>query len=154
MVGGETHRVLETPIGGVEIRTAGGQLRELNLTRAAPTGAGQRDGLVDELRRYFRGEPVTFAGIEVDLSGFTEFERAVYRATRSIPFGKVATYGQIAKAIGRPNAQRAVGQALGKNPTSIVIPCHRVVASDGGLGGFTGGLHWKRKLLRLEGVIP
>ena len=154
MASAETRRVLETPIGGVEIRTDGRRLKELNLTHAAPTAREPRDALQEELDRYFRGEPVTFADVEVDLSGFTEFERAVYRATRAIPFGKVATYGQIAKAIGRPNAPRAVGQALGKNPTSIVIPCHRVVASDGGLGGFTGGLHWKRKLLRLEGVLP
>jgi len=154
MDGGEIRRVLETPIGGVEIRTDGRRLKALSLTSARPTQGGDRDALFEELERYFRGEPVTFADVDVDLTGSTEFEREVYKATRAIPFGKVATYGQIAKAIGRPNAQRAVGQALGKNPTSIVIPCHRVVASDGGLGGFTGGLHWKRKLLRLEGILP
>ena len=154
MDGGEIRRVLETPIGGVEIRTDGRRLKALSLTHARPTRGGDRDALFEEIERYFRGEPVTFADVDVDLTGSTEFEREVYKATRAIPFGKVATYGQIAKAIGRPNAQRAVGQALGKNPTSIVIPCHRVVASDGGLGGFTGGLHWKRKLLRLEGILP
>jgi len=145
-------RVIETPIGSVEIRTAEGQLTALTLTHAKPTPPRRGDRIADELQRYFRGEPVTFRDIEVDLSEATEFERSVYEATRAIPFGKVATYGQIAAAIGKPNAQRAVGRALGKNPTSIVIPCHRVVAADG-LGGFTGGLHWKKKLLRHEGVL-
>lgn len=145
-------RIIETPIGGVEIRTEGGRLMALNLTRAKPTPPKRGDRIADELERYFRGEPVTFQDIDVDLSGATGFERSVYEATRAIPFGKVATYGQIAMAIGRPNAQRAVGRALGKNPASIVIPCHRVVAANG-LGGFTGGLHWKKKLLRHEGVL-
>lgn len=145
-------RVIATPIGGIEIRTDQGRLVSLNLTRARPTKAGKGGPLVEELERYFRGEPVTFEDITVDLRGATEFERAVYAATQAIPFGKVATYGQIASAIGRPRAQRAVGQALSKNPASIVIPCHRVVAADG-LGGFTGGLHWKRRLLRHEGVL-
>ena len=149
----ETERqVIASPIGSIEVLTRDGRVEALNLTRARPTQVRSRDPVVVELERYFLGEPVTFEDIEVDLSGATDFERAVYRATRAIPFGKVATYGQIAKAIGNPNAQRAVGQALGKNPASIVIPCHRVVASDG-LGGFTGGLHWKKKLLHHEGVI-
>ncbi len=70
-----------------------------------------------------------------------------------IPFGNVASYGQVAKAIGMQGAARAVGQALGNNPVAIVIPCHRVIASDGSLGGFSSGLNWKRKLLRHEGVL-
>jgi methylated-DNA-[protein]-cysteine S-methyltransferase len=143
--------VLDTPIGGVEIHTEGGRLKGLHLTNARPTGTS-RDPIVRELRAFFRGDRKDLRDIPVDLSDATEFERQVYAATRCIPFGKVATYGQIAKAIGKPNAQRAVGQALGKNPISIVIPCHRVVASDS-LGGFTGGLHWKKKLLRFEGVL-
>ena len=145
-------RVLATPIGGVEVRTRDGKLVGLSMTRARPTPGTAEEPLVAKLERYFHGDPVSFDEFDVDLEDATDFERAVYRATRAIPYGKVATYGQIAKAIGKPNAQRAVGQALGKNPTSIVIPCHRVVASDG-LGGFTGGLHWKKKLLRLEGIL-
>lgn len=149
----DERQIITSPVGSVEITMRRGKLAALNLTRARPTASRPRNRVVDELELYFRGEPVTFEGVDVDLSDSTDFERAVYRATRAIPFGKVATYGQIAKAIGRPNAQRAVGQALGRNPTSIVIPCHRVVAADGGLGGFTGGLHWKKKLLRHEGVL-
>lgn len=143
--------VIATPVGGVEIATEGGRLKEVSLTDKAPTKTS-RDPLVRAMRAFFRGERKDLSDLPVDLSGATEFERSVYEATRRIPFGKVATYGQVAKAIGKPNAQRAVGQALGKNPIGIVIPCHRVVASNG-LGGFTGGLRGKRKLLRFEGVL-
>jgi len=107
--------------------------------------------LAADLRRYFAGEHVDFAGFEVDLTARSEFERAVLAATRSIPFGQTRTYGQIALAIGQPDAARAVGQALARNPACIVIPCHRVVAANGALGGFTGGIRWKETLLRLEG---
>lgn len=145
-------QVLSTPLGGVRIETEGGKLVELNLTdrrggRRAPKGA-----IAKELDRFFRGEVQDLNGIPVDLRHATDFERRVYEATRAIPFGKVATYGQIAKAIGEPGAARAVGNALGKNPIALVIPCHRVVASTG-IGGFTGGLEWKRKLLRFEGSL-
>lgn len=146
-------QVLATPLGGVEVLTENGRLKAVNLTRARPTRRSGSGRIARELDRYFSGEPVRFEDLELDLSDSTEFERSVYRATRAIPFGKVATYGQIAKAIGNPKAARAVGQALGNNPIAIVIPCHRVVSGDGGLGGFTGGLHWKRKLLRHEGVL-
>lgn len=146
-------QVIGTPIGGVEVRSEGGRLKALNLTRARPTAARADNPIIRELKRYFAGEPVRFENLPLDLEDCTDFERSVYAATRSIPFGKVATYGQIARAIGKPKAARAVGQALGNNPIAIVIPCHRVVASDGSLGGFTGGLHWKKKLLRHEGVL-
>jgi len=144
-------RVLATRLGRVELVTEGGRLRELGFTRAKPT-RGRSDPIGVEIQEYFRGKRKDLRDIPVDLSDSTPFERRVYEATRHIPFGKVATYGQIARAIGKPNAQRAVGQALGKNPIGIVIPCHRVVASDG-LGGFTGGLEYKKKLLRHEGVL-
>lgn len=144
---------LATPIGGIEIGLENGRLSALNLTGATPTEGPLDNPVVKELERYFAGEPVRFDGIPLDLAGCTDFERTVYDATRMIPFGKVASYGQIAKAIGMPGAARAVGQALGKNPVAIVIPCHRVIASDGSLGGFSSGLSWKRKLLRHEGVL-
>lgn len=145
-------RVLPSPFGGVEIVTEGGKLREVNFTSAKPTMRHARDPIGRELERYFRGERTNLAGIPLDLHESTEFERRVYEATRHIPFGKVATYGQIAMAIGKPKAQRAVGNALGKNPIGIVVPCHRVVASNG-LGGYSGGLEYKKKLLRHEGVL-
>ena len=143
--------VLATPLGNVEIVTVAGRLRELGFTRAKATHA-QGGPIEDGIRAYFRGQRKDLGDIPVDLSDCTPFERRVYEATRRIPFGKVATYGQIAKAIGQPTAQRAVGQALGKNPIGIVIPCHRVVGWDS-LGGFTGGLEHKKRLLRLEGVL-
>ncbi len=143
--------VLATPLGNVEVVTEAGRLRSLGFTRSRPTVArGNR--IESEIREYCRGTRHDLRDIPVDLSGCTPFERRVYEATRAIPFGKVATYGQIAKVIGRPRSQRAVGNALGKNPIGIVIPCHRVVGFDS-LGGYTGGLEHKKRLLRFEGVL-
>ncbi|HLB67193.1 MAG TPA: methylated-DNA--[protein]-cysteine S-methyltransferase [Thermoplasmata archaeon] len=143
--------ILNTPLGRVRVDHADGVVREIHLgTRRRLTEV--RTPVAKDLARYFSGETVDFDRYSVDLSGFTEFERQVYAATRSIPAGELRTYGEIANAIGRPHASRAVGNALGKNPACIVIPCHRVVATNG-LGGFTGGIAWKRKLLRLEGAL-
>lgn len=93
--------------------------------------------------------------LDVDLSGITPFQRAVLEATRKVPRGQVSTYGEIARRIGNPKAVRAVGQALRRNPIPIVVPCHRVIASDGTLGGYAGNMRDRRKveLLRLEGVV-
>jgi len=141
--------IFQTPIGSVAVQTDGGVVREVHLgARGRPQAVSTP--VARDLARYFSGESVDFGRYDVDLSGYTEFERKVYAATRRIPPGEVRTYGDIARAIGKPGASRAVGNALGKNPACIVIPCHRVVASDG-LGGFTGGLAWKRRLLHLEG---
>lgn len=123
----------------------------MRLTDAPPTEA-TRDPIVREVRAFFRGERKDLRDIPVDLSWATAFERKVYAATQWIPFGKVATYSQIAKAIGHPKAHRAVGNALGKCPIDIVIPAHRVIAADG-LGGNTDLVEWKKKLLRFEGAL-
>ena len=85
-------------------------------------------------------------------SVLTSFERSVYRAILKIPSGEVRTYGWVAKAIGNPKASRAVGNALNKNPYSPVVPCHRVVRSDGSMGGFALGLMAKERLLKKEGI--
>ena len=87
----------------------------------------------------------------LDLSMGTRFQQEVWGALRAIPLGETRTYAQIAAQIGRPKATRAVGAACGANPIPVLIPCHRVIASDGGLGGFSAGLTWKIKLLSLEG---
>ena len=145
-------RVIETGLGGIEIIVKDGALAALNFTRARPTRPRATEPIVSAIMEYSRGEHPDLSGVPLDLSSCTPFEKDVYEATRQIPFGKVATYGQVAAAIGRPNAARAVGQALRKNPIAIVIPCHRVVASDS-LGGFSSGLVYKRRLLRLEGVL-
>jgi O-6-methylguanine DNA methyltransferase len=103
-----------------------------------------------QLREYFTGRRKQFQ-LDVDLQLVSDFTRSVLEETRRIGFGRVCTYRQVAELIGKPHASRAVGNALGKNPVPIVVPCHRVVASNG-LGGFTGGLSFKRKLLAIEGM--
>lgn len=143
-----TERV-RAPLGHAAVVTKGKLVEEIHLRTGARDDG--RSELAADLRRYFAGDPMDFSGFEVDLDSRSEFERAVLAATRSIPYGQVRTYGQIARAIERPDAARAVGQALARNPACIVIPCHRVVAANGALGGFTGGIRWKQALLRLEG---
>ncbi len=100
---------------------------------------------------YFSGVPVEFA-IPVDLVG-TAFEKKVWQAIRDIPWGQTRTYGEIAAAIQAPGAARAVGGACGKNPVPLIVPCHRVVGSNGSLGGYTGGLEIKKRLLGIEGAF-
>lgn len=143
--------VIQTPIGRVEIVTHAGRLQAARFTNARRTKP-TRDPIVGELRAFFRGERKDLRHVPVDLSWATAFEKDVYAATQCIPFGKVATYGQVARAIGHPRAQRAVGNALGKNPIDIVIPCHRVIAADG-LGGHKDLVDWKTRLLRFEGAL-
>lgn len=106
-----------------------------------------------QVRLYLLGEIRTL-DLPVDLSHVTAFQRRVLEETRRVPRGQVSTYAEIAKRIGNPKAVRAVGQALRRNPIPIVVPCHRVVASDGTLGGYGGNLRDQRKLdlLKLEGV--
>lgn len=101
-----------------------------------------------------RGEPRDLAAIDLDLSGIPEFHRRVYAVARTIPPGETLTYGQIAARLGEPGAARAVGQALGRNPFAIIVPCHRVVGAGGGLGGFSanGGAATKRRMLAIEGA--
>jgi len=103
-----------------------------------------------QLAAYFAGRRTTF-DLPLDFAG-TEFQQKVWRALLTIPFGETRTYAQIARQIGRPEAVRAVGAANGKNPISIVTPCHRVIGSNGKLTGFAGGLDAKAFLLRLEGA--
>jgi methylated-DNA-[protein]-cysteine S-methyltransferase len=108
-------------------------------------------GLVERFKLYFKGEKATFSD-ELDLSEATPFQQQVWQATRLIPYGETRSYLWLAMQIGRPEAVRAVGQALGRNPLPVVVPCHRVVASNGGLGGFTGGIEMKKRLLNLESL--
>jgi methylated-DNA-[protein]-cysteine S-methyltransferase len=103
------------------------------------------------LRRYFDGEEVLL-DIPIDLSGLRDFTKRVLEETRKIPYGKIASYGMIAGRLGYPNAARAVGQALKRNPIPVVIPCHRIVRGDGSLGGFDMGLDTKVRLLSIEGL--
>lgn len=107
----------------------------------------------EQVRKYLLGQSNQL-NLNVDLSGITPFQRRVLEETRKVPRGQVSTYAEIARRIGNPKAVRAVGQALRRNPIPIVVPCHRVIASDGTLGGYGGTLRSKRKmaLLKLEGA--
>jgi O-6-methylguanine DNA methyltransferase len=104
-----------------------------------------------QLKAYLAGKPVRF-NYRLDLSSGTPFQQKVWRAMLTIPRGETRSYAWIAKRIGKPKAARAVGAACGANPVPIIVPCHRVLASDGTLGGFGGGLALKKQLLKLEGV--
>jgi methylated-DNA-[protein]-cysteine S-methyltransferase len=106
-----------------------------------------------ELEAYFAGRRHSF-NVPVDWSLIHGFATDVLHATAEIPFGQTSTYGRVASSAGSPRAARAAGNALGSNPIPIVVPCHRVLHADGGLGGYSGGLDRKRFLLRLEGSLP
>jgi methylated-DNA-[protein]-cysteine S-methyltransferase len=108
---------------------------------------GHLEAAKQALADYFGGTPPQLPAL--DLQG-TDFQRAVWRALLEIPFGEVRTYGELAGALGQPGAARAVGAANGKNPVAVLVPCHRVVAARGRLGGYSGGLELKRKLLAHE----
>jgi len=119
---------------------------------AAPVRSPARTAdIVHQLRAYFAGERRTF-DVRVDLSRLTPFHRRVLATAANVPAGQVVSYGEIARRIGQPGGSRAVGQALKRNPVPIVIPCHRVIAAGGKIGGYGGGLAIKRKLLRIEGA--
>jgi methylated-DNA-[protein]-cysteine S-methyltransferase len=105
----------------------------------------------DQLHAYFAGETLTF-DVPLDLQG-TPFQRAVWQALLAIPGGETRSYGEIAKALGATTAVRAVGAAVGRNPVSVIVPCHRVLGSDGSLTGYAGGVDRKRALLALEHSI-
>lgn len=110
--------------------------------------------LARRLCRHLAGEAVDYADVTLDLSGVPAFHRAVYTVARGIPSGVTVSYGALAARLGRPGAARAVGQAMARNPWLLVVPCHRVLAADGGVGGFSahGGVATKVRLLALEGV--
>jgi methylated-DNA-[protein]-cysteine S-methyltransferase len=117
-------------------------------------GAPQLAEAIRQVGAYFAGERQVFE-LPLDWSLISGFNRQVLRELASgVPFGSVVGYGDLARRVGQPGAAQAVGTAMGANPLPVVVPCHRVVESDGGIGGFGGGLEAKRKLLALEGVLP
>jgi methylated-DNA-[protein]-cysteine S-methyltransferase len=119
------------------------------LVSKASNPPTQFTSLVKRLQAYFEGVKISFPD-KLDLSNSTPFQTKVWEAARLIPHGETRSYRWVAEQIGKPGATRAVGQALGKNPLPIIIPCHRVIASDGSLGGYSGGREMKRHLLQLE----
>ena len=118
--------------------------------RGEKTEAGENkfQAIIDQLNEYFSGKRMQF-DIPLKPAG-TAFQQQVWQALLAIPYGRVTSYGALALKLNKPGAMRAVGAANGKNPIPIIIPCHRVIAADGSLGGYTGGLDIKRKLLDLE----
>ena len=120
---------------------------------ATTSSRRRKHELADRVRRYFAGSRDTFADVELDLDWCTPFQRAAVETMRSIPYGEVATYGEVAALAGHPTAQRAVGSVCASNRFSLFVPCHRVVGADG-LGAYGSlGPSYKRRLLELEGVV-
>ncbi|MFZ1991117.1 MAG: methylated-DNA--[protein]-cysteine S-methyltransferase [Alphaproteobacteria bacterium] len=110
---------------------------------------------IEQIAALLKGEPADFSGIKIDLGEMPEFSRRVYDVARAIPPGSTLTYGEVAARLGQPGAAREVGQAMGANPVPIVIPCHRVVAASGKIGGFSapGGSVTKQRLLAIEAAL-
>jgi methylated-DNA-[protein]-cysteine S-methyltransferase len=159
--------VVDSPVGDLLVAATGrGLLRisfeadpEAHLERLADA-AGVRvlraPRALDEVRReldeYFDGRRHVF-DLPVDLTGAAPFSVAVLRELAHVPYGETRTYGELAALAGRPRAARAVGMVMNRNPIPIVLPCHRIVGSNGSLTGYAGGLETKERLLRLEGVL-
>ncbi len=158
--GDRTHQVIDSPIGELTLVADGNVLCALYMTehRHAPQpeifGPRHPDNPVlalteTQLKEYFAGQRTVF-DIPLDTASGTPFQRVVWAALREIPYGETWTYGELARHIGQPTAFRAVGLANGKNPISIIVPCHRVIGSGGSLTGYGGGLDRKQHLLALE----
>jgi methylated-DNA-[protein]-cysteine S-methyltransferase len=147
---------LETPVGRLVLECDGDVLIGIWLPSEHRHGRRDADDVppvlketATQLEEYFVGERTDF-DVPMELDG-TEFQRQVWDELGRIPFGETISYGELARRVGRPNGPRAVGQANGRNPIPIIVPCHRVLASNG-IGGYGGGLKLKRALLALEGV--
>jgi methylated-DNA-[protein]-cysteine S-methyltransferase len=119
---------------------------------AAVPSPGKKDKIGMQIEAFLAGDPVDFSIADLDIEGIGGFERRVLLADFAIPRGRVMTYGGLAAKVGVPGGARAAGNVMAGNPFPLVIPCHRVIRSDGSLGGFGGGLPMKRALLEMEGV--
>jgi methylated-DNA-[protein]-cysteine S-methyltransferase len=137
--------------GQQSIRPNPRHLREEKMGVAFEHSPRRMRPYASQIEEYFAGERREFT-FQLDLRG-TDFQVACWRALLEIPYGKTRSYADIARAVGKPNAFRAVGMANNRNPIAIVVPCHRVIASSGNLCGYGGGLDVKRKLLELEGAL-
>jgi methylated-DNA-[protein]-cysteine S-methyltransferase len=151
---------VDSPLGDVQIVSDGQAVVVIDLCRPGGQARKSAPGIHDEitlqasreLDEYFRGKRKTF---DVPLAPRgTPFQRSVWRALLTIPFGRCVSYGDISRKIGRPRASRAVGAAIGKNPIWIIVPCHRVIGSDGSMTSYAGGVDVKINLLKREGALP
>lgn len=157
------YAVFQTPLGWIGARAGKKGIKRLSpplrSRRAALSLLGRLEGsredpeafrsLEQDLRTYLEGKAVSFT-YPLDLDGLTPFQRRVLRVVSNIPYGETRSYSWVARAVGEPEAQRAVGQALAANPLPLLIPCHRVIGKDGDLGGYAGGVKLKRRLLERE----
>jgi len=150
------HHYYSDVVGWLELCTSNRGVRSINFVSAPSEpvvchGDPMMDRLIAELDDYFAGNLRKFS-VPLDPDAGTDFQGRVWKQLTTIPYGQIRSYGQIAVAIGDPKAARAVGSANGRNPIPIIIPCHRVVRADTTLGGFSSGVHIKKRLLDLEGA--
>ena len=152
-----THTIIDSPIGELILVADGATLSGVyfpgHWTRPDPATFGERserrlEQVEQQLAEYFAGERTTFE-LATSARG-TAFQRQVWDLIKRIPYGQTTTYGRLASELGNPTLARKVGNAVGHNPLSVIVPCHRVVGSDGALTGYAGGLERKTALLRLE----
>lgn len=149
-------RTVDSPIGPLTLAGTGSTLMHLRMadqTHEPDRSDWERDddafaAVADQLSAYFAGDLTEF-DVDLDLAG-TEFQRRVWARLRTIPYGQTCSYGEIAEQIGSPGASRAVGLANGRNPVSIIVPCHRVIGAGGAMTGYGGGVNRKEILLALE----
>jgi methylated-DNA-[protein]-cysteine S-methyltransferase len=139
----------QSPLGPIYLTLAGNRLAGVSFGKPRLKHGKAPEALKRQLRDYFEGRLRVFRQ-SVDLEEGTDFERAVWRALLEVPYGETRTYKWLAERVGRPKATRAVGQALSKNPVPIVLPCHRIIESDGSIGGYSSGVDIKRRLLEME----
>ncbi len=147
--------IIPSPLGNILINTKEEMISELRFT-TEEVSKDPLDGLLletkQQLDNYFSGKGKNF-NLPVLLSG-TPFQQSVWSAVNRIPFGETTTYMKLSQNLGNPAAIRAVGAAVGANPVLVIIPCHRIIGSNGQLTGYAGGLDRKEKLLQLEGRVP
>lgn len=146
----------DTPIGCLELSASNKALHSIhfNENKASKKHTATNtilNQVITELSEYFNGNRETFS-VPLKPEG-TDFQKSVWSVLREIPYGQTISYGQIADKLGNPNKVRAVGKATGSNPIPIIVPCHRVIGSDGSLVGYAGGIHKKQFLLKHEGAI-
>ncbi len=141
----------QTPLGVLQVVFSDRRLAEIRFgSEPSPFPRGRMpESFRRQLANYFSGQLREFHQEIVFLEG-SDFEREVWLSLRAVPYGETRTYKWVAEKIGNPKAVRAVGQALSRNPLPIVLPCHRIIESDGSMGGYSSGIHMKRRLLDME----
>lgn len=144
----------ESPLGIIKISYEE-KIRKIELVDEIDENSEENDLFIlfkNQLLEYFEGKRTSFDHLELLYPKGTSFQKSVWQALLKIPYGKTRSYKEIAKAIGKPGATQPVGTAIGKNPILVIIPCHRVIKTDGSIGGFAYGSQIKRRLLEIEGI--